>query len=346
MPGILPISASWRQNEVWFCEPYRPHAWPSTYTLATEYPIVGLGVIAQTLIVCTSNSPYAVSGVNPATMTMSRIAVSEPCLSRGSIVSTPRGVVYASPNGLAMAMPGMVWVVTRNIISKDKWLDSTNYIDATSLRATLLNGAYYCWGSVVAGCFQTDTFQTDSFLQEDFTGAYQGALIDHAVPDMYSFSTVNARASWINLSSSTPMYNCISDQWTGEVFLIHDGQVFWLDIAPTRSHQSYVWRSKVFETPNKRNFEAMRIRFETFPDTPALNPVQVFNPTTLAPDMYGIVRVYADGVLQFSRELRTTNEFMRLPSGFKGQYWEVEVEARVKLISIEMATAARELANA
>ncbi len=330
------IVAGWRENEIWFSEPFLPHAWPSPYTLATEYPVIGMGVIGQSLIVCTTGSPYAVSGVNPATMTMSRLAVNEPCLSRASIVSTPQGVVYASPNGLALAVPGAVNIVTRNLITKDLWLDPDDFLSVPTLRAALLNGNYYTWGSVRPGAFQTDAFQVDAFAQEDFTGAYHGAYIDVS----------NPRISWVNLRSETPIYNCFSDQWTGEVFTIKNDKVYWLDLGRNRARESFVWRSKIFEAQNKRSFEAMRIWFSTFPDSPDLNPVQVVSPATLADDMYGIVRIYADGILRFSRELRSTGEFMRLPSGFKAQFWEVEIEARVKLTSVELATSAKELANA
>ena len=39
--------AGWKDNEVWFCEPYRPHAWPVKYVVNVDYPIVGLGTIDQ-----------------------------------------------------------------------------------------------------------------------------------------------------------------------------------------------------------------------------------------------------------------------------------------------------------
>jgi hypothetical protein len=60
----------------------------------------------------------------------------------------------------------------------------------------------------------------------------------------------------------------------------------------------------------------------------------------------GVVRIYADGVLRFTRQLRSTGEFMRLPSGFKAQFWEVELESDLTVTSIELATSAKELANA
>ncbi len=330
------IVAGFRANEVWFCQPYLPHAWPSTYTLAVENEVVGLGVVGQTLIVCTTGSPYAISGVNPSSMTQSRLAFSEPCLSRGSIVSTPVGVAYASPNGVAVAVPGQVQVVTRGLITKDLWLDAADYLFVPSLRAATLNGGYYCWGSVMPGCFEPTAFDTGRFQQDDFTGSYRGAFIDLS----------NQRVSFTKLFNDSPTFNCYTDTWTGETFVIRDGNVEWLDISPVRAREPFVWRSKTFMMPNRRNLEALRVWFDTFSDSPELNPVRNTDPIqTLADDQYGLVRVYADGRLVMTRELRVNGEFMRTPSGFKAIEWEVEIEARVKVTSIEMATVAKELAN-
>jgi hypothetical protein len=320
------IIAGWRANEIWFCEPYRPHAWPVLYTLAVEFPIVGFGVLGQTLVALTSGSPYAISGINPASMTLSRIASNQACLSRGSIVNTPTGVAYASPDGVAVAGPSGAEIVTRDLITKDLWLDPDNYLNIPATRAVALNGGYYAWGSVGSGCFESTAFDGGRFLQDDFTGSY------------------DARVSYTKLYSETPTYNCYADNWTGEALVVRDGTVYWMDLANKRPHTSYIWRSKVFEAPNQRSFEAMRIWFSLLNDTPELNPVPNTNPVqTLAEDQWGLARVYADGNLKFTRELRSSGVLFRLPSGFKAQFWQVEIEARVKINSVELATTAKEL---
>lgn len=326
--------AGFKGNEIFFCEPYRPHAWPPTYNLSVEGDIVGLGVFGQSLVVCTNRSPYVISGVNPASMSQSKIASVEPCLSRGSIVSTPSGVLYASQNGLVLVVPGQTRVVTQGIITKDLWLDPQNYLNANRLRATLLGTTYYCWGVKGDGAFESSAFDEGAFLFDDFTGAYSGAIID----------TSSARVGYTQLQISVPHDNCWADEWTGEILTIREGKVFWLDLARSRPRQPFLWRSKVFDAPNQRNFAAMRTYFELWPDSPELNPVpNVSQDQTLAADQYGLVRVYADGVLRFTRELRTSGELMRLPSGFKATYWQIEVEAHVRIKSIEFATSAKEL---
>lgn len=342
------IIAAFRSNEVWFCEPYLPHAWPSSYSLAIEGQIVGLGVVNQTLIVLTTGSPYAISGVSPASMSVSRMAFSEPCLSRGSIVSTPMGVAYASPNGLAIANPGLVEIVTRQTFSKDDWLDPDQVANVTRLRASVVNGAYYGWGAPARGSFEESAFAATAFNQVDVDDAYTGLYIDINAP----------RVSYVKFKSDLVTTNCYMDVWTGETLIVRDGKVFWLDISPSREKEIYVWRSKIFEAPNKRNFEAMRIYFDdaTFVDETSgifTNGVwddsKTWNDSEFWYDtqsnIFGSVRVYADGRLVFQRDLRKAGEMMRLPSGFKAGYWQIEIEARTQLRRIEFATTAKELGN-
>lgn len=326
--------AGWRANEIWFCEPYRPHAWPVSYTVSVEFPIVGMGVIGQTVIACTTGNPYAVSGVNPAVMAVSRLAQFEPCLSRGSIVSTPAGVVYASSNGLAVALPGSVTVVSRSMVGKESWQE---LLVLPTLRAAPLNGGYYCWGSVRGGCFDLDAFQSDAFLQDDFTGSYIGAFIDINDPRI-AFNSLR--------NTSVVTNNVMTDHWTGEVFLIRDQKVLWLDISNTRVEGPYKWRSKRFNMKDRKNIAAMRVWFDLNGTEPTLNPVPDLTLVqALKADQWGIVRVYADNQLVYTNELRTAGQLMRLPSGFKAQYYQIEIEARVEVSKIEVASTVKELAS-
>lgn len=327
------ITAGWRENEIWFSEPYRPHAWPVVYQVAVDSKVVGCGVIGQTLIVCTEGAPYAISGVNPGSMSLSRLATLEPCTAAGSIVSTPVGVIYTSTNGLVLANASAAVPITRQMIAREQWAD---FLNLPTIFGATFNGGYYCFGSKAVGGFSSVGFDPDAFLQLDLDGAQTGAFID---PN-------DQRTAYTILKTSMPIRDVQNDYWTGEVFIHRDDGVFWLDQDLLRVREPYVWRSKILETPNQRNFQAMRVYFREYPNQPEQEPVQDFStPQTLKDGQWGLVRVYADGVLRFTRELRKSGEFFRLPSGFKATFWEVEVEARVRLNSIEMATSAVELKN-
>ena len=101
------MMAGFRDNEIWFCEPYYPHAWPDLYTLTVDSGVVGLGVYDTTLVVMTKNQPYLITGNSPLSMSQAKLPLNQPCASKRSISSDEFGVVYASPNGLVALGPGM-----------------------------------------------------------------------------------------------------------------------------------------------------------------------------------------------------------------------------------------------
>lgn len=331
--------AGWRESEIWFSEPYRPHAWPAAYALSVEYPIVGLGTINQTLVVLTAGYPMVATGLNPSSMALSKLAALEPCLSRGSIISSPEGVYYASPNGLILVANGGASNVTLGLVAKDEWNRLSN---VPTLRATRLASAYFAFGSSRPGFTQTDAWQTTTagggqiaVQLEDFTGAYSGVIID----------PTNQRVAFNTLTSVLPTTNVFLDAWSGDPMIIRGGMLYRLDLADqTSDRDTFIWRSKMFQTPDKKNFGAMRVYFTVPVWAPTQSATRITSePQTLAADQYGLVRVYADERLVMTRELRTSGEVMRLPSGFKADYWQIEFEAAVKITSVQMATSVKEL---
>jgi len=328
------IIASWRNNELWFCEPYRPHAWPAAYVLTVPFPIVGLGIVGQTLVVCTTGYPMTASGVNPLYITTSTLSTFEPCTSRESILSAPEGVYYSSPNGLVMVNPGQAAVVTRDLVTPDRWAELT----PDRFKSARFGASYYGFGEAVGGVFEDSAFETTSaFVALDETGARNGVLID----------TRDIRVAFNVLASDVSIFGVMNDAWSNDLFLIYGDKLYWIDnkdLVP--DYQVYLWRSKIFHSPKPQNFGAMKIYFEVPPTTPAQNPVR--NNTldqVLDVGQYGLLRLYADKRHVLTYELRTSGELIRPPSGFKAEYWQFEVEARVEISQIQMAATAKELQN-
>jgi len=334
------IIAGWRENEIWFSEPFRPHAWPASYVLTTEYPIVGMGVTNQTLVVATKGYPYTVNGINPAAMTLTRLAGLLPCTSRGSIVPTVDGVYFSTPQGLALVAGNDVVIVTRELIRKDKWNALT---PMNTLRAAQLGNAYYAFGAVIFGVFDINTFDNSAFAQADNSGSKTGIMLD----------PTSKQVAFNILSSDVPVTNVMLDSWTGEVLLIQSGNVYWLDIGDVAQPRvPFKWASKVFQTDNPENFQAAKIYFSKPNGLPPLNPV----PDTtlnqeLKADQWGLLRGYTldddtslgNRRLRFCREIRKNGDLMRLPSGYKANFWQFEVETRLELLSMQVATSAKEL---
>jgi hypothetical protein len=329
------IVAAFRQNEIWFCEPFRMHAWPAIYVLAVEYPIVGLGVQNNSLVVCTDGFTYTCTGSNPSSMSLQKVAGLMPCTSRGSIVSAVEGVYFSTPAGLALVTAAGVVIATKELIRKDKW---NALVSLNTLRAAQLGVAYYAFGRAIQGVFQASAFDPVDFQQSDFSGARNGLLID----------PTSKSVAFNKLTSSDPISNILTDVWSNEVFVIQNGQVQWLDISDTQQlRDPYVWRSKLFQAGTKKNFQAAKIYFTVPPNTPALNLVADTNQGQLTGSLvsgqYGLFRVYADDALVMVRELRRSGEQFRLPSGFKADLWQFEIEAIVEIDNMQVATSATEL---
>jgi hypothetical protein len=328
------IAIGWRANEVWFSEAYRPHAWPPGYVLTTEFPIVGIGVCGQSIVVCTQGSPYVITGVNPSAMSMMKINLPEPCLHRGSIVSTDTTVLYISQNGLIqISQSGAGGNVTEGWITRERWQALT---PQKFIRAIKHATSYFAFGTV---------FGSDNSV------AQQGFTIELSPQDQTSFTIWpqpgGHRLGFSELSSPNgfDIDNVLLDPWTGVGLLVQNGGVWFYDFtdqAPTIV--PYTWRSKKYQQQSKKCFSAMKVWFDVPPGTPAQIARDTNEPQPeLGPEQYGIVRVFADDQLWCTREIRTSGELLRIYSGIKAETWSFEIESRVTISNMQVSTSVKEL---
>lgn len=327
------IIAGYIGKDLYFSEAYRPHAWPVAYSLSLDFEVVGMAVVNQTLVICTKGTPYTASGVNPASIVTSKIASFEPCLSKGSIVPSDEGVYYTSPNGLILCNAGFAQNLTKQYITRDKWNEIVNY---GAVNAARFAGAYYAFGTGVVRAFDDMAFQNDAFQMKTGTGASGGFLLDPQ----------NANVGFTFMTETSDVVSVKNDMMSGEVLFVTNGAVYWLDQRPGFQVEPYKWRSKVFQTPELKNFSAMKTYFydPTTPITfitpePNVSLNQVYDPA----HQYAVVRIYADGKLIAARELRHSGQLLRLPSEYKAEFWEIEFEGIVKIKNFQMATSVKEL---
>jgi len=329
------IAVGFKSNEIWFSEAYRPHAWPPNYVLTTEFPIVGIGTTGQMVVVCTEETPYVISGTNPATMAMLKINLTEPCLHRGSIVSTDTTVIYVSQNGLIqISQSGAGANITEGWVSRERWqgLTPQKYVRAIK-HAT----SYFAFGTVGGS---------------DNSVAQQGFTVELSQEDQTSF-TIWPQAGGHRLGfeqltapNGFDIDNVELDAWTGVGLLVQGGGIYYYDFTDQAPIiVPYLWRSKVYQQLSKRNYAACRVFFTVPPSTPALNPVRNTNDPqpALALDQYAIVRVYTDGTLFTTREVRKSGELLRIYSGTLVEQWQFELEGRVNINNMQVGTTVKEL---
>lgn len=339
--------AAFSGKDVYFCEPWRPHAWPDKYSISCDFDIVGLGAFGNSMVVMTTGHPYIVSGTHPDSMYMEKMELNYPCLSSRGIEDLGYAVAYPSTDGLVMASPGGPQLVTAGILTREAW----ERLSPGSIHSGQRNGRYYCTyqRNDVAMGLVTETIIIDTTGQQSFL------IRTDFKPDA--------------------MFH---DVTTGNLFYIVGATIYEFDYIG-KPNMAYSWKSKEVVMPKPTNFGAILIDVTTGM-TPneqelilqqqkediaynqtlidgvlqvgefAANDVAEFslngdNLMQIQKFTYNCsVNIYADDKLVAN--VNTVNEMARLPAGFLARKWVVQVNGDVRVLEITMAGTGFELVGA
>ena len=342
----------WAGKRLLFSEPYRPHAWPAGYELATEFNIVSLGVFGSTLVIGTESQPYFGQGVSPASFTTQKIDAIEPCMSRRGMVSMTVGVLYPSVNGMVLANSSGVKTVTKDLFTKEEW------------------SAYH---------------------PENFLAAHLGLqyMAFNSTGFGFLFDPENPTSRFIELDAFSGVEGLETDHYSGNILLLINDQVWeWdPDGQPTDMRVQWRWKSKTYHLPKPMNFGAARLNFETgdqsqqlpvlseylpynqslFAGATALNtinggvlggsPAQSIgigvNPPNaeIRQPLGGSLLYPIQSLLFLTSSVRliisvrdkvvfdstvTTEDIIRLPTGFKSDIWKIEMNGNTTVYSRQL----------
>jgi hypothetical protein len=337
--------AAFRENEIWFCEPGYPHAWPVKYMQALESKIVAIWAFGNNLAVATQTNPYVGSGVYPDSFTFQKIPRLEPCVSKRSMAGDETGAIYASANGLVSIGLGGDSLITESVLTRQEFNSYYPY----SMTGAVFEGRYY-------GFYDTGSNK----LGFVFSPREQSGM-----------RTVN-----IGVSAAT------IEPLSGQLLYIDSTNNALYSLDPTGTvPMTYTWKSKVFRAPQPVNMgyvqvlgredstadvqyaaavaasnaaitAANAVTFATgalysgLNDHGALNEIALNDSTlqALTPSVLSTVTlyVYAGSDLRFYKEL-DLNKVYTLPSGFKSLGWELMIVGQREVMGIEMANSVTEL---
>ncbi|MGL4860498.1 MAG: hypothetical protein ACRC5A_12345 [Enterobacteriaceae bacterium] len=331
-----------------FCEPWYPHAWPEKYQLTTDYPIVGLGAYASTLVVMTTGNPYIVSGTSPDSMVMERTEVNLPCINARGIVDLGYTIAYPSTHGLVVASQSGAQLATMNLITAQGW----QQLNPPMMIAGQINGRYLA------------RYQSLSVSGRNRQGVM---LIDISGEQPYIIRTDDRpEAFWYDIESSA-------------LYFLEAGNVYEWD-APGRPARPLSWTSRQIIMPKPCNFGAIRTEKEREMSEEEIAAIKEkedearaynqavfaagkiqgefsgtkFNTFVLNGDAlrrvlirrdYVLVNVYAGKERRLVASITRTGRPARLPSGFTFSEWEIEVGANTTVTQITLATTMTELAQ-
>lgn len=212
-------------RDVYFCDPYHPHAWPEQYIQTLDYPVVGLGRMDTTLAVLTTGVPYLVQGSHPTTMAVVKSDLQQACVSKRSIVSHGGAVMYAAPDGLMMLSPGGSKIVTEQLFDRAQW---QSFFRPESIHAYAHDKQYIAF---------YDNGTTQGGFIYDMTS---GNIVTH---DIY------AEAAFHDLQRDK-LFVALADR---SVRVWGEGGV-----------KSYIWRSKKFTMPKPLSFGWAQLEAEAY----------------------------------------------------------------------------------
>lgn len=340
------MMAAYSGKDIYFCEPYRPHAWPQKYSLSADFDITGLACYGTTLVVGTTGNPYLVGGTSPDTMVMEKMELNMPCLNVQGMVDLGYSICYPSHDGLIQAQNGSANVVTMELLTRDQWLKLNP--------DTMVCGQFY--GRFFGSYKYTDTdgMNVEGTLIVDLTGDAPFLIRSQHRADAFYYDVVS-----------------------GSLFMVIGAAVYEWDSKQSVA-DVYTWRSKEFVLPAPTSFGAIMFELDkrTDPDVvtaynaayaatvaanaalmaskdiggaingTAFNAVAV-NGDLLSPLPVGQhvnVTVYADG--EFYASVARSGVVQRLPGGRLARLWEVEIAGNVDVVELVMAGTAQELRGA
>lgn len=221
------VMAGFTGYDIYFSEPYMPHAYPPSYMQSVDADIVAIAPWGTSLLVLTNHRPFLISGTHPSTYGMTMLDVPQPCMSKRSVAVTEQGVIYASPDGLVLVTDSGSQVITRKVISR-AWWHSKN---PATIHGVHADGKYYgFWGSGGGG-FVFDVLS--------------GVLTTHSV---------NAYASY---------YDSVFDL----VLVNASGVISKFDQYGAGVNLTATWKSKTFYSPRPISMAAGRVEAAGYPVT-------------------------------------------------------------------------------
>ena len=338
------IAVGFHGNELLFSPPYIPYAYPVAYRLTTDYDIIGLGVVGSTAVVVTKGNPYAVSGIDPSTMTMTKIDQPWPGQSKGSIVNMGFGVAYAAPQGLALIGPAGSDLVTRDLYTQEEWMK----INPASIKAAQYANRYVA------------SFDFEPNVRQVF-------LIDKS-----EFAT-----EVIANANVTTFYG---DPTTGRLYAVVDDQILEWDADPGLRMISD-WLSREYVFPKPVNLGAAKVDADFTMSSEdiaaaqaASDALEALNAALIAAlatmgsvngfSLNGLslngslvrplsaitwdsltFQIYIDGGLKFSKTLHDSKAFL-LPAGYKADNAACRVSGNITVKGIVVAETMQGLAAA
>jgi hypothetical protein len=361
-PGGFLVGFSGR--DLWMSQPFQPHAWPVQYIQTCQTEIVGLAVYQNCILVMTTSHPYFAEGMNPLNITLQKLDSVDPCVSRRSIVTTISGVYYASPQGIILNTGGQTQLVTRQLFTREEW---QNLFSPTTVYAVPYGVEYIGFSTTSTGFIFSPTDSSTPLTQLDRFSNVTAIQQDAYSGDVYLLQSNQVRL-WDPPASIPYTYTWQSKQFDlmkpvnfGAFRLKFQPSTITISASQLSDYTNYNGRRILKKLSPIDSFPINGVRTLAQPAFPPISgyipPPEIRNPLG-GSELYNLGQ-YSNSaggvnVLIQARDLTSTwytlfqytistEQIIRLPSGFKSDAWQVRLVGNVPVYSFTMAETADEL---
>jgi hypothetical protein len=332
-------------NQVWFCEPYLPHAWPSNYMMTVNDEIVGLGVYDSSVVVLTKHQPFVITGTSPGGMSQVKLPMMQPCVSKKSITTDQYGVLYASPNGLVSIGAGAQDVVSTALYTREEWQALNPSTFVAKVYNNLWIGFYTAGGITKAiviargdtpPLFVLDYSASALFIDHMNAGIYAVSTIDNLVYKLDADTNNNTYYEWLSKKFVMPNpINFAVCKVMANYDYISDGTAYNAYVAAIVAANQALFSSASGELKSTLNGNTLN---STIVNGSILNEL----PGSPASTRVITIFVYGDGNLIFTTGV-TNQEPIRMPVATKAYVYEIKISGNVPVRGFDMATSIGEL---
>lgn len=328
--------AAFTGKQLYFSEPYQPHAWPLKYMLTVDHDIVALCAFGSSIAIVTTGTPYVGQGTDPSSFALEKMDANLPCVSARGIVDMGYRAFYPSNDGLVEITSSGAKIVSEPLFTREQWIDMSpaTFVGANSngrYLFTYLSNPYQVFSM---GGADMSTFTGTIYDGGSATGPGTGfTSYDFGV----STSVFGAqRLGQIDTRGDFPFF-IDSDVYTPAAMFTRqeDGKVYLLDGTtdvsiwddPAAAFATQIWRSKLFISTFDFAFGAIMIETDQ----------------NLASGDVFACRLIGDGFEK--ARVTDVNKPLRLPNT-PAKRWEIEVQSSVAVSRIIAASTMDELMEA
>jgi hypothetical protein len=341
--GANGMLAGFVGKDLYFSEPYRPHAWPQKYILTVDFNIIAVGSFGTTFVVMTEGRPYIVNGNTPDSMVQEKIERNLPCINARGVVDLGYGVAYPSTDGLVMVSNAGADVVTKNLMARTDW----QLTQPDTYVAGQYDGRYFASYSYVdvlnqpvMGTFIIDLTGEQPFIlrASRYADACHYSLIDSA---LYMLSGLTIY-EWDAVGQLPEVQS-----WKSKKFVLAAPASFGAmlvegdDSLSANDLDDIAQANAAIATGNAALFAQPSIGGELNGAAFGLYVINGDALTPAVPEKYASIAIFADGVLVDT--VSDLNVAVRLKPIPRNRSWHVEVSGTAEVSQISMATTMREL---